>query len=385
MARAVEIKKPADNKKNPDKKPARKKQAVVVIHGMGEQRPMETLRSFVDTVWTTDLSLTGGIKNKTRVSDQTGLKENKVWFVPDARAGSHELRRITTAGDKAGRRTDFFEFYWADVMQGTTLQHLLTWLKELLFRSPATVPRNVLDAWILLLLLSAVTAALAAVALISSDIVAQKLYDIVFRPVVERRDFVCGVAAIIVLIVGVGRAWDGRPLAGVIVKTAFALLLIWTAYYVLGWKDIGNHPRIWAIGASGLIGFVVHNFIVPTFGDVARYVRAAADTVEKRDLVRNRGLALLNRLHDSGDYDRIIVIGHSLGSILAYDLVQLLWADRAPNRANEPSAAALKAISEIDHYVARRSEPMSHQALLAYRRAQYKVYSELARASGHGL
>ena len=28
------------------------KQAVLHIHGIGEQRPMDTLRGFVDTVWT---------------------------------------------------------------------------------------------------------------------------------------------------------------------------------------------------------------------------------------------------------------------------------------------------------------------------------------------
>jgi hypothetical protein len=32
----------------------RLKQAFVIIHGMGEQRPMDTLRSFVKAVWTTD-------------------------------------------------------------------------------------------------------------------------------------------------------------------------------------------------------------------------------------------------------------------------------------------------------------------------------------------
>ena len=59
MARAAETKKPADtDKKTTRALKKKKKQAVVVIHGMGEQRPMETLRSFVDTVWTKDLSLT---------------------------------------------------------------------------------------------------------------------------------------------------------------------------------------------------------------------------------------------------------------------------------------------------------------------------------------
>ena len=377
MVRAAEIKKPADNKKNPDKKPARKKQAVVVIHGMGEQRPMETLRSFVDTVWTKDLSLTGGIKNKTRVSDQTGLKENKVWIVPDARAGSHELKRITTAGDANGRRTDFFEFYWADVMQGTTLQHLVAWMKGMLFRSPTTVPRNVMSAWIALWALTIMAALFAVVAVLPGTGAAEWIYGKIVEPIVKNRDAVLSLCVALTIIVGIGRLRNRDTIGRVAFRVFGVLLLLFLFRLILGWESETQHPRLWSFGLSAAVMVVVHSFIVPTFGDVARYVRAAADTVEKRDLVRNRGLGLLNRLHDSEDYDRIIIVGHSLGSILAYDLLQLLWADRAPNQANPPSAAALKAFSEIDRYVTGRSDQMSHQDVQAYRRAQLAVYSEL--------
>ena len=34
------------------------KQAVLLIHGIGEQRPMETLRAFVDEVWSQDRDCT---------------------------------------------------------------------------------------------------------------------------------------------------------------------------------------------------------------------------------------------------------------------------------------------------------------------------------------
>ena len=378
MARAATKSRSADKEKRATRKPAKKKkQAVVVIHGMGEQRPMETLRSFVDTVWTKDLSLTGDIENRRRVSDQTGLKENKVWIVPDARAGSHELRRITTTGDKAGRRTDFFEFYWADVMQGTTLQHLLAWLKGLLFRTPKTVPRNVRSAWIVLWAFTIMAALLAVVAAWPNIGAARWLYGLFVEPLVEHRRVVLGACAVLTVIVGLGRLRHTEAVGRVAFRVFAVLLILSLLGLVLSWEALKQHPRLFSIGLSAAVMIIVHSFIVPTFGDVARYVRAAADTVEKRDLVRNRGLALLNRLHDSGDYDRIILVGHSLGSILAYDLLQLLWADRAPNRANEPSAAALKAISEIDRFVAGRSKPMSHQDVLAYRRAQFAVYSEL--------
>ncbi|HSG95826.1 MAG TPA: hypothetical protein VLA28_09910, partial [Afifellaceae bacterium] len=380
MARAAKSNATAEKAKRTTAKPGKKKQAVVVIHGMGEQRPMETLRSFVESVWTKDLSLTGDIENKKRVSDETGLKENKVWIVPDARAGSHELRRITTTGDKTGRRTDFFEFYWADVMQGTTLQHLLAWLKGLLFRSPTTVPRNVFSAWIVLWALTIIAALLAVVAAWPNIDVAKWLYDLVVQPLVDNRRVVLGGCIALTLIVGLGRLRHTESFGRVAFRVFAVLLFLSLLGLILSWEAQNPHPRLFAIGLSALVMIIVHNFIVPTFGDVARYVRAAANTVEKRDLVRNRGLGLLNRLHDCDDYDRIILVGHSLGSILAYDLLQLLWADRAPSRTNEPSAAALDAIAEIDRYVAGRSKPMSHQEVLAYRRAQLAVYSQLRLA-----
>ena len=82
-------------------------QAVVVIHGMGEQRPMDTLRSFVRTLWEQD-------PNVHAPADPTvGLPAAEIWSKPDTRTGSLELRRITTRKSKAGGaypngvRTDF--------------------------------------------------------------------------------------------------------------------------------------------------------------------------------------------------------------------------------------------------------------------------------------
>src|SRR5262249_17250683 len=74
---------PADARKPTSSFP---KQAIVVIHGMGEQVPMDTLRGFVRAVWETDSEIT---KN-----DLPNPAE--VWSKPDLRTGSLELRRITT-------------------------------------------------------------------------------------------------------------------------------------------------------------------------------------------------------------------------------------------------------------------------------------------------
>ena len=41
----------------------KKKIAVVVIHGMGEQKPMQTLRGFVESVWQHDRNLFKDLKD----------------------------------------------------------------------------------------------------------------------------------------------------------------------------------------------------------------------------------------------------------------------------------------------------------------------------------
>src|SRR5882757_5728764 len=62
------------------------KQAIVVIHGMGEQMPMDTIKGFVRAAWETTTDL----------ADKKLPFPTEVWSKPDVRTGSLELRRITT-------------------------------------------------------------------------------------------------------------------------------------------------------------------------------------------------------------------------------------------------------------------------------------------------
>ena len=109
------------------------------MHGMGEQRPMDTLRGVCP----------GGLEQRSHPrpglcpdygsDDPAGAKINQSWITPDSRTKSHELRRITTPYDVDGRRTDFYELYWADITQGTTRGRLAAWVTNLLWRKPADI------------------------------------------------------------------------------------------------------------------------------------------------------------------------------------------------------------------------------------------------------
>ncbi len=141
-------------------------QAVVVIHGMGEQRPMDTIKGFVEAVWEKDEDITrNGLPNPTQV-----------WSKPDPRTGSLELRRITTREtipDKefpGGVRTDFYELYWADLTAGSTWDQFTAWVCGLLFRSWRRVPRGVRLAWLLLWFLSLLVIGLAVVGFLPASV-----------------------------------------------------------------------------------------------------------------------------------------------------------------------------------------------------------------------
>ena len=70
--------------------PTKMKQAVLLIHGIGEQRPMDTLRGFVDAVWTTD----DAIHHKHAIAG--------IFSKHDKISGNFELRRLTTTKNKKG-------------------------------------------------------------------------------------------------------------------------------------------------------------------------------------------------------------------------------------------------------------------------------------------
>lgn len=273
-----------------------KKQAVVVIHGMGEQIPMETLSSFVDSVWKSDRSLV----DAGELDPNTGgpRTENAIWSKPDRRNRSFELHRITTETAANGLRTDFFEYYWAHQMVDTTWEHVRSWLFGLMFRNPVRdVPRSVLLVWIILWLVA----------------------------------------------------------AGALVGWIFAL------------KPGQSEPGTW-LGAiilaaltAALAAFIA-GFVTRYFGDVARYVRAKPANVARRQQIREQGVQLLETLmgveadgsfRPSG-YDRIIVVGHSLGSIVAYDMLAHAFA--RVNAIRDKNASALQPEREKLEQMVRDAE-----------------------------
>ncbi len=119
------------------------RQAVVVIHGIGEQRPMQTLRAFVDTLlgaapkpsWWARLS--GG----PHVEEQAPPRFHSK---PDRLTDTLELRRLASGPPL---QTDFYELYWAHLMEGTAWSHIVAWAGMLMCRLPIGVHPRVMLLW----------------------------------------------------------------------------------------------------------------------------------------------------------------------------------------------------------------------------------------------
>lgn len=258
------------------------KTAVVVIHGIGEQRPMETLRGFVRTTWQHDSGLFEG------VDPRPDFNPWDVWSKPDHISGSAELRRITTARARPGsgaegtrgRRFDFFEMHWADITADNTWGDFFDWFRALLCRNPVKgdVPPRVQWLWCLL-----------------------------------------WIATIMLVLSSAATAWLAWLKAGGLDLLAHTWLGA-----VLGWN---GWPVIAAV--VGLLSYGAKRVLTSFAGDVARYVSAAPRNIRVRQEVRQRGLKLLRELTESNAYDRVILVGHSLGSVIAHDLVLLAWSEAA--------------------------------------------------------
>ena len=244
------------------------RQAVVIIHGIGEQRPMETLRKFVTAV----------------TQDVPGQLQEKAESKPDHLSPTLELRRMAVPGENVpwspGQwvSTDFYELYWAHLMTGTAWRHVMAWISTLMLRPPSQVPRRIKTAW-----------------------------------------WACWILAAVALIVAVGFGSD---------------TIAW-------WSKLG------VIG--GIVLLLVRatgtSFGLQYAGDAARYLNARPENVGIRRDIRAAAVDLLEKLHDDPSwrrYHRIVVVGHSLGSVIAYDALSQLWQRRHhPKRTYDVSSSGV--------------------------------------------
>lgn len=271
------------------------KQAVVVIHGVGEQRPMDTLKKFVGAILGRERR---GVPNYVCLADRLSrLLEMRTL----------QERRLNTR-----TKTHFFEYYWAHKMVGTTFRHVREWAFSVLLRKWRYVPEHLRPLW-----LTAWICILIGVLAVAGGLTA------------HLTDFISGVLP------------AGVSVAGV-----------------------------------ALIAATLRLIVLGVVGDAARYLSPHPKNIAVRQSVRADGLELLRKLHERGDYDRIIVVGHSLGSVVAYDILQYLWGEYHGryNAPREHAQPALKAAEDASYSL---TTSPSEEARDRYRKAQVALWWEL--------
>lgn len=282
-------------------------QAIVIIHGMGEHRPMATLRGFMAGVF---------------------RREDRIESLPDPLSDSFELRRFQVPRTPERPRTFVYEYYWTHLMRGNTWAHLKALVRRFLFRSPMRLPSSLRIAWLLVWL---VTAAAGFGAW-----------------------FLTAKAGL-----GLG---DLNDLGG--------LRKTWRAVVEIeGWQE----PA--AVAGLVLLAAVlrVMPMLLAYVGDVARYCSPTPDNVAVRQAIRAGAVTLLERLQER--HDRVIVVGHSLGSIVGLDALRFVWGRTYAThdaRADFPQVA----LEEVERLGAALDASSPAESVDEFRAAQRRLWQE---------
>lgn len=292
------------------------RQAVIVIHGIGEQRPMTTLRGFVKSLMKYEETLTQGT--------------SRFWAAPDSINQTLDLMRLSaeaqTVEGKERLKTDFFEYYWAHSMRGHSYGHIFRWIKSLMRRFPRAATLRVKMFWILMWILALL---------------------IFFA-------FLIGVSY------GYISYFDGSGLIGKLTNSIMLLAKnTWRTVYVIAL-------------IFGLI-LIFFNFVIINYaGDAARYLSRTPDNIAGRNEIIKNGVSLLKGIHASTKkYERIVVIGHSLGSVIAYDILRHYWND--VYKCFDPGIVKGTPFVEAVGQFSNRNDSLSEADMDALRRHQLSL------------
>jgi hypothetical protein len=395
--------------------PTKKRTAVLVVHGMGSQRALDTVRGVVNSVW---------------LDDEPSSK--RYWMHPEKRDNDTDLSVITTneiPGTVDNRSADFHELYWAHLMSETRAVAVLLWLFELVRKGPR-LKRGMRALWwgttiylcllvqsVVLLVLHGILLLLGNAPLINEEIqygFVQETTNLMLhnhdyhepQALLLAPFFVLFMVGTFIAFFAFFRAaWNifagafilaavsgcffyfgirdqlqlghiavlflpilislcvaaiamGGWLAMIItyVLASFFFVFYMQARHLIDWpqqfsfaqfsftNDVlqpfeGVWTRSWifwslnerysAVIAVAIILIYIAMyalFLQPYLGDAARYFRASPGNVLVRREIRKQAVDMLDTLHKWGTYDRIVIVAHSLGTVVAYDMLRAYFS-----------------------------------------------------------
>jgi hypothetical protein len=250
---------------------------------------------------------------------------------------------------------DFFEYYWAHHMSGTEWWHVFSWTWRILHRSFSDVTEK------------------------DSENQKRKAYENARHHERLGQLYALIWAIIIVFVLVVTKI----TLSSVVTITyAPAMLLALSAKLLALIACFMLLPRLFLRRAKN------------TIGDAARYLDIAPANIARRyDIVRG-SKDMLRNLHEQTSkytekdkvryvYDRIVIVGHSLGSIIAYDLLKHYWYEvngllSIENRETLKEEDR-KTLEELESFYCTEDCPGIAQTRKRFWRAQYNLWRYLNR------
>ena len=307
---------------------------------MGNQRPLETVRGVAEALFVSDPNLEIDDDN---VELSAGKPQRRMWTSLDRQTSDIDLPVITTArvktADGTSRNIDFHEVYWAPLMDEARFVAVPLWLFELVQKGPDKMLAGLKGLWWVIGLLLAFwifcTVLIAMTAINSwlgvgersgiwDTVIPWGLAAVACGGLMGRR----GLGLLVLLFMAPVLASVLASVLAHLAPTFFAGLLS-GSWVPMG---LGSQSSL-GVAVSAIAAFFVLNFVVllSVVGDAARYFRKAPSNVAVRMAVRALGVGPLSRLHASklgGDfkYDRIVVVSHSLGTVVAYDMLRAYWS-----------------------------------------------------------
>jgi len=169
-----------------------------------------------------------------------------------------------------------------------------------------------------------------------------------------------------------------------------ALIALAGGFALVQWLGaLGTASLAVALGVAWkVVRMVATIALLDVVGDAARYLDVNPSNVARRYDILRGGVSMLRKFHEAHDellgevryrYGRVVLVGHSLGSVIAYDIIRHYWADvNGRLRIEGRSAELLKAVAGYDPPPkAGFAPPHGHDDPDRFRQAQSHAWSSI--------
>ncbi|GAB5456549.1 MAG: hypothetical protein Hens2KO_27780 [Henriciella sp.] len=142
---------------------------------------------------------------------------------------------------------------------------------------------------------------------------------------------------------------------------------------------------------GGVAWIISRSFLVPIMADTARYLSERPKDVKLAREIREQGVHFINDLHTSKRYDEIIVVAHSLGSIIALDVLSQVWSRRnkllSDKEGNKGNGATRNDIEQqyrkIDNATNKLQEAFVHLSNITRGHCKMDIPEKVSHGSEH--